>query len=108
MPNIGNHSYTFAEVNYGGTNRGVKIIINNIGARNNAHSYRLARAYDPHNLDINWYINNYNVFYLELGTAVANYLERNVQQWNQSIRWPNAIHARIHHNGYHAIREDLY
>ena len=108
MPRIGMHNYTFAEVNYGGKNRGLLIVINHIGAANNHHRYRLGHAYNPHNLDNNWYSNNYNAFYLQLGTAVANYLENHQQQWNQLINWPNAIHAKIHGHGYHAIREDLY
>lgn len=107
---IGNHDYTFAEVNYGGLNRGVLIIINHIGANNNTESYRLGHAYNPHNLDPNWYLNrrNYRIFFRELGIAVARRLEGGQQNWNNQINWPYAIHARINGNGYHAIRQDLY
>ncbi|MDE6608618.1 MAG: hypothetical protein K2K54_12835 [Lachnospiraceae bacterium] len=107
---IGNHDYTFAEVNYGGLNRGVLIIINRIGANNNTERYRLGHEYNPHKLDSNWYLNrgNYRVFFRELGTAVARRLESGQQNWNNQINWPHAIHARINGNGYHAIRQDLY
>lgn len=108
MPKVGNHNYSYAEINYGGTNRGIKVTINDIGAKNNTNNYRLGRAYNPHNLDANWYLNHINQFYSNLGDAIANYLENHQANWNQNINWPNAIHARIHGNGYHAIREDLY
>lgn len=107
---IGNHDYTFAEVNYRGTSRGVLVIINGIGANNNTERYRLGRNYNPHDRDPNWYLNqqHYNLFYRELGIAVANRLENGQQNWHNHISWPNAIHARIHGIGYHAIREDRY
>ncbi len=106
--NIINHQYTIYEINYGGTQRGVSVVVKNIAARNNTQNYRLGRAYDPHDLDVNWYLHNVDNFYIELGTAVAKHLEANQQNWNQNLLWPNAIHAKIHRNGYHAIREDRY
>ena len=108
MPRVGNHDYSFAEINYGGLNRGINVRIRHIGARNNTCNYRLGREYNPHNLDVNWYLNNINQFYFNLGEEIANYLENHQQNWNQNINWPNQIDVRIHHNYYHAIREDLY
>lgn len=109
MPVIGNHNYSFYELSdRNTTKRGVAVTINYIGARNNTCNYWLGREYDPHDLDVDWYIKNFNQFYFELGEAIANYLEANQSNWNQSINWPNAIHARIHKKGYHAIREDRY
>ena len=107
---IGNHDYTFAEVNYGGLNRGVMIVINHIGANNNTENYRLGRDYNPHDLDPNWYLRqgHYRVFYRELGTAAARKLENGQQDWDHHINWPRAIHARINGLGEHAIRQDLY
>ncbi len=107
---IGNHDYTFAEKKYGKKGRGVLVIINGIGAKNNKEGYRLGRDYNPHDKDSNWYLKqqHYNLFYRELGIAVANRLENGQQNWNDHISWPNTIHARIHRIEYHAIREDLY
>ena len=104
---IGNHTYQFHELNYGGNSRGVRVHIQHLGNVNNTMNYRLGHAYDPHNLDINWYQNHVGRFYLELGSAVANHLEANNDNW-ANINWPNAIHAEIHGHGYHAIREDLF
>ncbi len=103
---VGGHRYDFYEENYGGTLRGIRVIINNV-ERNNSMYYRLGREYDPHRLDVNWYLNNTRAFYLELGRSIAQRMENAVEDW-RNFRWLNATHARIHGHGYHAIREDLY
>lgn len=106
--NVINHQYTIYEINYGGTQRGVGVVVKNIVARNNTQNYRLDREYNPHDLDINWYLHNVDNFYIKLGTAVAKHLEENQQNWNQNILWPNTIHARINRIDYYAKRDDRY
>lgn len=103
---VGGHMYDFYEMYHGGTRRGIRVIINQVPA-NNSMCYILGGAYDPHDLDVNWYLNNAATFYLELGTSIAGRMESTVTNWH-NIRWLHATHARIHGHGYHAIREDLY
>lgn len=103
---VGSHVYDFYEVHYGGTRRGIRVIINGVPS-NNSMRYRLGEDYDPHSLDVKWYLDNTNTFYWELGSSIAQRMESTVADWRH-IRWLNATHARIHGIGYHAIREDLY
>lgn len=103
---VGGHVYDFYEMNYGGTRRGIRVIINRVPL-NNSMCYILGNNYDPHCLDVNWYLNNTAVFYRELGESIARRMESTVTDWRHP-RWINATHARINGHGYHAIREDLY
>lgn len=121
------HRYSIQEVNYGGRNRGITVIVrpdgtgngnrnrrrngnrggnNNTFARNNSAEYRLDENSNPHDLDCNWYIDNFADFYTRLGTAVADDLEANNSptDWTSHINWPNSIHARIHRNNYSATK----
>lgn len=105
MARIGNHNYSFYEIRYHGTRRGVRIIIEHIGAGNNACEYKLDLDSNPHNLDYNWYRRNITSFYTQLGTAVAEYLEGHQVEWNENIHWPAQIEARIHGVDYTATRQ---
>lgn len=73
-------------------------------ARNNSAQYEVDSDTNPHNLDVNWYLDNYNAFYERFGAAVADYLEENQEDWSANINWPNTIHARIHGENYNATK----
>lgn len=73
-------------------------------ARNNSAQYEVDSNTNPHNLDVNWYLDNYNTFYERFGAAVADYLERNQENWSDNINWPNTIHARINRKNYNATK----
>lgn len=88
---VGSHNYSFYEVPYRNNNRGVKVVIENVGRINNSAVYALNEDSNPHKSGVNKYLKNYETFYENLGIAVARALESSPRDWKHNITWPQSV-----------------
>lgn len=88
---VGSHNYSFYEVSYKNKNRGVKVVIENVGRINNSAVYALNKDSNPHKRGVNKYLKNYKTFYENLGIAIAKVLESSPRDWEHNITWPQSV-----------------